>query len=199
MDMEELCRQMKECHACKLRAGCTQVVCPIGNLMDPKLLIIGEGPGQSEDEEGEPFCGTAGRVLRDVLRRTKILNRTNTAISNVIHCRPPKNKFPTDEIPSICIAQWLSREIEILKPERMLLLGGQALKHVAGMDKITSCRGGWYQVRGIRTMATYHPSYVMRCDNEGDMMVRSMFERDIAEVAEEVRQLLEQTQTSEVQ
>lgn len=108
----------------------------------------------------------------------------------VVHnCRPPANKFPTDESPSICIQKWLSKEIEIAKPERMLLLGAKPLLYVANMKGITSNRGSWYNVNGVRTMATFHPSYVMRCESEGKMNVRRTFEEDIEEVAAEVRQM----------
>lgn len=105
----------------------------------------------------------------------------------VVHnCRPPKNKFPTDETPSICVSKWLDKEIELAKPARMLLVGGQALKHVAGKKGITACRGQWYDVKGIRTMATFHPSYVLRQEGEGKNQFRSILERDVGEVALEV-------------
>jgi uracil-DNA glycosylase family 4 len=185
-----LYERMKSCDACGLRAACTQVVPAMGQMDRPLLLIFGEAPGQQEDLEGEPFVGAAGQLLRQALRETKVINRTNTLVSNILRCRPPKNKFPVGDIPAICTAKWLDKEIELAAPDRMLLLGGKALKYVAGMDGITSCRGNWYDVRGIRTMATYHPSYVIRMDRTGDMATRALFERDVQEVAEELRQVL---------
>jgi DNA polymerase len=191
VSLSDLYEEMKGCNACKMRAGCTQVVPGAGQVESPILLVVGEAPGGDEDLRGEPFVGQAGQVLRQVLRQTGVLNRTNTLISNTIKCRPPNNKFPKDDSAQVCVAKWLWREIELAKPKRLLLLGNTPLKYVAGLEGITSCRGNWYDVRGIRTMATYHPSYVMRNDSSGEMFVREMFERDIREVADEVRGLIE--------
>ena len=190
MTLPDLIKEMKNCSACKLRGGCIQVVPPVGQYEKPSLLIIGEASGETEDETGEPFCGRAGQCLREVLRETKVINRKNTMISNVVKCRPPGNKFPKDECPDICISRWLWKEIELAAPKRILLLGGVPLKYVAGMDGITACRGQWYSVKGIRTMATYHPSYVMRCDQDDRLAFkRREFEGDISEMATEVAKL----------
>lgn len=189
MSLESLYEEMKGCHACRVRSGCTQVITAVGQMESPKLLVIGEAPGQADDEEGQPFIGPEGEVLREALRQTRILNRENTLLTNVLKCCPPKFKFPTDDSAVVCVSKWLWREIEIAKPQRMLLLGNTPLKYVAGMEKVTACRGNWYDIRGIRTMVTYHPKYVIRTDSKGDMSVREMFERDIMEVAIEVEGL----------
>ena len=179
--------QMRACSACRLRKGCNQVVLPVGNRVDPVLLICGEAPGADEDADGEPFVGKAGQVLREVLRRhAAIINKNTTLIANVLGCRPPGNKFPKDECPSTCVALWLNRIIAVTQPKRMLLLGNSPLKHVAGLSGITSMRGNWVTCKGIRTLPTYHPSYVMRSDNAGWVQPRQEFEADIAEVAGEM-------------
>jgi len=185
-DLSALYDEMKECKSCRLRESCSQVVVGTGS-MTPRLMIIGEAPGADEDREGEPFVGKAGMVLRDVLRRHhKTINRKTTLITNVLGCRPPRNKFPTDECPSICVSLWLDRAIEITRPERILLLGNSPLRHVAGLTGITSMRGNWVTCKGVRTLPTYHPSYVMRSDCQGWIQPREEFEGDIAEVAEEI-------------
>lgn len=191
-EIDALYERMSECRACALREGCTQVVLPAGNRYDPLLMIIGDSPGQEEDMQGKPFVGQAGQLLREALRETGVIRPTNTLISGVINCRPPKNKFPTDDSPAICISNWLLKEIELAKPKRLLLLGGAALKHVANMSGVTTNRGRWYDIRGIRTMATFHPSYVMRQESEGKMQCRQVFESDIREVAKEVGELLQE-------
>ena len=155
------------------------------------LMTVGECPGQEEDETGEPFCGKAGQLLRETLRATKIINRTNTLISNVASCRPAKNKFPTDDCPNICVSKWLWKEIELAAPKRMLLLGNTPLKYVAGLTGITANRGKYFNIRGIRTLATYHPSYILRTDQAGMLQHRETFEADIKDVANEVKALLE--------
>lgn len=187
--LDELYKAKIHCNSCKLRKGCMQVVPGIGCRDNPILIIIGDGPDKTDDEEGEPFIGPAGECLRTVLRATKIITRSNTLLTNVLGCRPPKNKFPSDDPPDICVSRWLSEEIRLAKPQRMLLLGGTPLRYVADMDGITKARGQWYTVRGIRTMATYHPSFVLRKDKEGMMNVRAEFERDIHEVAREIAEI----------
>lgn len=187
-ELEAMYEVMRSCNACSLRAGCSQVVTHAGNTENPILMIVGEAPGADEDIEGQPFVGRAGQILREALRETKILNKSNTLICNVLGCRPPKNKFPTDESPSICAEKWLFKAIGMAKPKRMLLLGAKPLWHVAGLKGITDARGQWMNVRGVRTMATFHPSYVMRNDSEGKMHVRNTFEADLREVAYEVKE-----------
>jgi DNA polymerase len=172
-----------------MRAGCRQVVIGTGQTTNPILMVIAEAPGSEEDEQGEPFVGRAGQLLRDVLRRTGVISRKNTLLSNTLKCRPPNNKFPKDDSATICLSKWLLKEIELAKPQRMLLLGGKALEYVAGMSGITSVRGNWYDVRGIRTMSTYHPSYVLRKEAERDISCMEAFEEDIGDVADEVRAL----------
>ena len=186
MNLEELYEKMLECNSCKLREMCSRVVTAIGNMESPILMIVGEAPGQEEDETGIPFVGRAGEELREAIRATGVINKKNTLITNTVHCRPPKNKFPTDETAEICVSKWLSKEIEIAKPNRLLLVGSKPLKYVAGLNGITASRGQWYKVGGIRTMATFHPSYVIRCEREGNIYPRELFRKDIATMAKEV-------------
>jgi len=177
---------MKACNACKLRAGCTQVILPCGNRENPILMAIGECGGKTEDEQGVPFVGRSGECLRTVFRQVKF-NKTNTIISNVLKCRPPGNKFPKDDCPDICVSKWLSEEIKLLQPKILLLIGATALKYVAGLEGITNLRGKWITAKGIRALATYHPSYVLRKENEGYMSFKEVFTNDITMVAEEVK------------
>jgi len=185
-DLNELAVEMKKCSACRLRAGCTQVVCPIGQYISPALVVCAESPGSTENETGEPLIGPAGQCFREVMRKTKILKRTNTLLLNVLNCQPPGNKFPKDDCPKICMAQWTWKIIELAKPKRMLLLGATPLKFIAELDGISKLRGQWFNIRGIRTLATFHPSFILRQDNAGIMSYREMFTNDINEIAKEV-------------
>ena len=189
--LTELYKEKVKCNACRLRTGCIQVVPGTGCMENPILMIVGEGPGSDEDETGEPFCGPCGQVLREIIRTTKVINKTNTLISNVLGCRPAKNKFPVDDCPNICVSKWLWKEIELAAPKRMLLLGNTPLKYVAGLTGITAQRGKYFNIRGIRTLATYHPSYILRTDQAGMLQHRETFEADIMDVAREVKKLLE--------
>jgi uracil-DNA glycosylase family 4 len=192
-EARRLYAQMKECTACIMRKMCTQVVTYDGFLDDtPLLLVIGESPGADEDREGRPFVGDCGILLRQALRATKILKKNNTIISNTLKCRPPNNKFPQDKnITKLCVSKWLDKEIEAIEPKRMLLLGNVPLGFVADLTGITKVRGTWITVKGVRTLATFHPSYVIRCMNTGDMDTRKLFFSDIQTVAEEVSHLQE--------
>lgn len=189
--LEALYSEMVGCSSCKMRAGCTQVVLGAGQLNKPLLLIVGEAPGQQDDEEGEPFTGAVGEILRVALRKTGIIKRTNSLITNVLKCRPPKNKFPKGEPAEICVTKWLWEEIKLAAPQRMLLLGGTALKYVAALDGITACRGQWYNIRGVRTMATFHPSFILRQNNTGLMSYGATFEDDIKQVALEMQTIVD--------
>lgn len=187
MGMDEICQEMKNCRSCRMRDGCIQVVPPTGR--GDRLLIVGEAPGADEDESGIPFVGDCGQLLREYLRQAGNINKSNTTITNVLNCRPPNNKFPKDDCATVCSSLWLLRIIRELKPKRMLLLGNVPLKYVADMEGITSKRGKWMTSRGIRTMATYHPSYVMRCQSSGMIRETDQFQADIMAVSKEVEGL----------
>jgi DNA polymerase len=188
---DEFFSRMAACKACKMRASCAQVVLPTGNLKDPILMVCGEAPGSDEDRLGEPFIGQAGQCLREVIRATRVINRSNTVITNVISCRPPGNKFPKDESPNICTSAWLFPMMGMMRPRRLLLLGGVALKHVAGLEGITAARGKWIDVKGIRAMASFHPSFVIRRERDGDLEPRESLVQDVGEVAHEVKGLID--------
>ena len=189
--LEQLYSEMVACQSCKMRAGCTQVVPAAGQRVSPLLMIVGEAPGQQEDEAGEPFVGAAGEILRAALRKTKVINKTNSLITNVLKCRPPKNKFPKDECPEICVTKWFWEEFNLAKPQRMLLLGNTPLKYVAGLEGITACRGNWYNIRGCRTMATFHPSFILRQNNSGLISYNEAFEKDIQLCADEIKAIMD--------
>lgn len=173
--------------------------CPIGKVYDrvvlsdgchnfPSVIIFGEAPGKEELVEGRPFVGKAGKILRSVLEKYGY-NDSNSIISNVIPCRPENNKFPSDSnLVKECVNRWLKKEIELLKPSYMLLLGAQPLKYILNMSGITKVRGSWYNVpwdSNIQCMPTFHPSYVARKQymKEGKD-IQAYFEQDIKTVAE---------------
>jgi len=130
-----------------------------------RLMIIGEAPGREEDLEGKPFVGRAGQLLDKMLAAIG-LKEADVHITNVVYWRPPGNRTPTPQETQVC-RPFLERQIALVAPEILLLLGGAAAKHVLNVaDGIMRIRGKWREIeiagRRIRTMATLHPAYLLR-------------------------------------
>jgi uracil-DNA glycosylase len=130
-----------------------------------RLMLIGEAPGRDEDLEGAPFVGRAGQLLDKMLAAID-LSAEDVYITNVVYWRPPGNRTPTPQEVQAC-QPFLQRQIELVAPEVLVLLGGAAAKQVLGTDQgIMKLRGRWKSHeaggREIRTMATLHPAYLLR-------------------------------------
>jgi DNA polymerase len=125
-------------------------------------MFVGEAPGADEDRQGKPFVGRAGQLLTDMITKGMGLTREQVYIANVLKCRPPENRTPTEIESDNCIG-YLEEQIAIIRPAFICLLGRVALqgllKSSAAMGK---ARGKWYYYKGIPTMVTYHPSYLLR-------------------------------------
>jgi uracil-DNA glycosylase family 4 len=193
-EYNEFAREKDSCRLCGVYDHYKQVVQSEGNAKNPTFMFIGEAPGAEEAETGRPFIGRAGQRLRASLKRHKtVFNKKTTLISNVIACRPPKNKFPDGNEAKFCCDMWLKREIEIVQPDVIVLLGNQSLKYVSDRTGITRLRGQfeWSDEYNAAIFATYHPSYVMRCENGMKKEVGTEFEQDIDTLAEEGRRRLQ--------
>jgi uracil-DNA glycosylase family 4 len=130
-----------------------------------RLMLIGEAPGRDEDLEGRPFVGRAGHLLDKMLAAIG-LGEADVYITNVVYWRPPGNRTPTPQEVQAC-QPFLERQIEIVAPEVLMLLGGAAAKQVlATEDGIMKLRGKWRNFqsggRAIPTMATLHPAFLLR-------------------------------------
>lgn len=130
-----------------------------------RLMIVGEAPGREEDLEGKPFVGRAGQLLDKMLAAIG-LKEEHVHITNVVYWRPPGNRTPTPQESQVC-RPFLVRQMELVEPEIVLLLGGAAAKQVLNTaDGIMRIRGKWREIpsggRSIRTMATLHPAYLLR-------------------------------------
>jgi len=127
-----------------------------------RLMFIGEAPGADEDRRGVPFVGKAGQLLTDMITKGMGLRREDVYIANILKCRPPENRDPTLEESSNCFG-YLERQIEIVRPEYLCLLGRISattlLNTALSMSRL---RGRWHRVFGIPTIATYHPAYLLR-------------------------------------
>lgn len=130
-----------------------------------RLMLIGEAPGRDEDLEGLPFVGRAGRLLDKMLAAIG-LGPDDVYVTNVVYWRPPGNRTPTPQEVQAC-QPFLARQIELVAPDVLVLLGGAAAKQVLGTDEgIMKLRGKWRSYPGggreIRAMATLHPAYLLR-------------------------------------
>lgn len=130
-------------------------------LEDADIMLVGEGPGQSEDEIGLPFVGRAGQLLDRILEATGI-SRPQVYITNVVKCRPPGNRLPNPNEIAACRG-YLEAQIRLVKPRIMICLGALATQTlVDGKAKITQVRGKWFVRSGIMIMPTFHPAALLR-------------------------------------
>ena len=160
-EIRQKCLVCRECPLCRYR---TNVVFGVGDP-ESELMFIGEGPGENEDKQGEPFVGAAGRLLDDMLEMID-LDRSRVYIANVVKCRPPRNRDPLGEEQSAC-RHWLNSQVEIIRPKLIVCLGRIAAAAVIKSDfKITREHGLWFDIDGARAMAMYHPAALLRDESK---------------------------------
>ena len=161
LNWPELAKQVAECRACALCEQRKQAVLGVGDL-NPDWLFIGEGPGAEEDVKGEPFVGQAGKLLDAMLASLDIARGNRVYIANAVKCRPPGNRTPEAAEMAACWP-YLERQIALLKPKIIVLLGKAAVHAVLHDDKsLASLRGKRYEYGGIPMVVTYHPAYLLR-------------------------------------
>ena len=157
-------RQVEACRLCPL---CQQIRNKVPGQGDRKspLMLIGEGPGQAEDEQGLAFVGPAGQLLTKMLAAIG-LPRERVYICNVVKCRPPGNRIPTPEEAEACKIH-LRMQTWLIRPKVILLLGATAAKDVLGPEiRITRDRGKWTEQKGVWILPTYHPSALLRDESK---------------------------------
>ncbi len=158
---EELKNNCMSCTKCKLCETRTNVVFGVGNP-NADILFIGEGPGENEDLQGEPFVGRAGKLLDKMLAAIDLDRNKNIYIANIVKCRPPKNRDPEQEEQEACIG-WLRNQTALIKPKIIVCLGRIAAMKIIKPDiKITKEHGIFFDKNGITMMATLHPAALLR-------------------------------------
>jgi len=148
------------CTRCKLHKGRTKLVYGVGN---PKaeLVFVGEGPGRDEDLQGEPFVGRAGKLLTQMIEAMG-LRREDVYICNVVKCRPPENRLPEKDEIATC-SPFLMRQLAAIGPKVICALGSCAAQTLLQTTEgISRFRGEWFDFRGSKFIATYHPAYLLR-------------------------------------
>lgn len=161
LDWPSLARAVAACTACPLCEQRKQAVLGVGDL-NPDWLFIGEGPGAEEDVRGEPFVGQAGKLLDNMLAALDIARGNAVYIANAVKCRPPGNRTPEAAEMAAC-RPYLERQIALLKPKVIVLLGKAAVHSVLHDDKpLGALRGRSFELGGVPVVVTYHPAYLLR-------------------------------------
>lgn len=155
--IQKNCLRCRECPLCQYRK---HVVFGVGDPQS-KLMFVGEGPGENEDIQGEPFVGAAGKLLDDMLEMID-LHRSQVYITNVIKCRPPRNRDPLGEELTVC-RHWLDSQMQCIRPRLVVCLGRFAARALIKPDfHISREHGAWFDVGDMRIMAMYHPAALLR-------------------------------------
>ncbi len=186
--LEALSHDCLNCQRCGLAATRTHVVINRGN---PKasLLIIGEGPGQTEDETGLPFVGRAGQLLEKILGSVNLDSEKDVYICNIVKCRPPNNRIPTPDESDAC-KPYLLEQIRLVNPKIILLAGATAVRGITGIKQgITKIRGQWLNWEGYLCMPILHPAYLLRNPSKAKGSPKWLMWQDIQLIREKLDQL----------
>ena len=161
MDWDTLKAECLACRRCELCTDRTHVVFGQG-VQTAEVLFVGEGPGQSEDEQGLPFVGRSGQLLDKYLFAIDLDRSKNCYIANIVKCRPPENRDPLGVEQDACIG-YLRRQVALLRPKIIVCLGRIAAMRIIKPDfKITREHGEWFEKNGFQMMAVYHPAALLR-------------------------------------
>lgn len=158
---DELKTACMGCTACPLAKTRTNVVFGVGNPQ-AKVLFIGEGPGENEDLQGEPFVGRGGQLLDKYLDAIGLSRKSNIYIANMVKCRPPQNRDPLPEEMEACI-DYLRSQTLLIRPKIVVCLGRISAIRIMKPDfKVTKEHGQWIEKNGIFFMGTFHPAALLR-------------------------------------
>ena len=164
MTLDELEIKCKNCTKCDLCEGRTNLVFGIVKK-DADIMLIGEGPGENEDLQGQPFVGRSGQLLDKFLASVDLSRDKNVYIANMVKCRPPKNRDPKPEEQDMCI-NWLREQFKIIKPKIVVCVGRiSAQKLIDKNFKVTQQHGQFIDKNGTLFMGTYHPAAILRNPN----------------------------------
>jgi len=162
--LDSLKNKIRAIENCDLKKNASKIVFADGNIQSP-IMIVGEGPGQKEDELGKPFVGDAGNLLNKMLKAIKI-ERKKIYITNVVNYRPPNNRKP-EQSEINRYSKYLKEHISIIDPKILILMGSTAMEAILGSNKrISKERGQWKEViikqKNYKTIVTFHPAYLLR-------------------------------------
>jgi len=160
--LEKISKKIEKCNDCILSQTRNKTVPGKGNINSP-IVFIGEGPGEEEDKTGIPFVGRAGKLLSKIFESVE-LDRNDFYITNIVKCRPPNNRVPTDQEKNKC-SKYLYSQLAIIQPKLIVTLGSTSFAYLLDLKKVKmgEVRGNIFEWRGnVKIMSMYHPSYLLR-------------------------------------
>jgi len=179
MNKSSLVNLKKECSSCKSCPLCenrTSIVFSDGNE-NAKIVLIGEAPGENEDLKGKPFVGMAGKILDKYLTLAGISREKDLYITNIVKCRPLKNRKPKLSEKQACFG-FLKKQIEIVNPKIIILCGGTALETFYKDKKLSDIHGSILEIeinsKLYNAIAIYHPSPLCRVQNKQEVVVNDL-------------------------
>ncbi len=187
-NLDQLAHHCNQCQRCDLASDRTNVVVSRGNP-GANLLIIGEGPGQQEDEQGLPFVGKSGQLLDKILASVRLDTQNDVYICNVVKCRPPGNRNPTAGEIAACVP-YLREQVRLVDPKIILLTGNTALKGLLDIKQgVTKVRGQWRSWEGRHCMAIFHPAYLLRNPSRETGKPKWLMWQDIQKIRKKLDEL----------
>jgi len=156
MRLTTIAREIRVCTRCDLHEGRHKAV-PGEGPSGARIMLVGEAPGREDDIQGRPFVGPSGRVMDESLKKAG-LKRDDFFITSVVKCHPPKNRIPRRWEWETCIQAHLRRQIDVIDPAIICLLGGVATKALLGMDRLSEGRGRIFRRENRIFFPTYHPA-----------------------------------------
>ena len=161
-ELRENCLKCRKCELCETRHN---VVVGVGNP-EAKVMFIGEGPGENEDLQGEPFVGRGGKLLDKMLNAVDHDRNKNIYIANIVKCRPPKNRDPKPEEQEQCI-DWLRNQVKLINPKIIVCLGRISAQKLIKEDlRITREHGLFFEKGRFLMMPMFHPAAILRNPNQ---------------------------------
>jgi DNA polymerase len=153
---------LSDCSLCHLSKSRKHIVFGEGNPQ-ADIMFVGEGPGELEDDTGRPFVGRSGEMLTRIIQNVLKIQREDVYIANIVKCRPPANRAPSEEEAQRC-KPFLIKQIEIVKPKIIIALGATSYSYLTGdmSGKISKVRGEIINFGSAKLMPTFHPSYLLR-------------------------------------
>jgi uracil-DNA glycosylase len=161
--LDDVAERIRTTHCCALCPARINAVPGYGNS-NARLVLVGEGPGATEDAQGKPFVGQAGNLLNGILEAIEV-PRDSVYVTNIVKCRPPQNRKPLPDEIAACIP-YLHRQLEIIRPKVILTLGGTAAEGMLGVRRsLGELRNKVHTYNGIPLVVTYHPAALLRNPN----------------------------------